>query len=158
MTKTASYRLLWGLMLLLPLTGVLASPLPAAAGEPPATAPAPAVVPAPIPAPSPAGGGMIVVRDPETGALTLPTPEQRRELLPDEFGAALRTDQSLFEEAAPGGGYMIRLDGLLMDYAVAARDASGKLGLACLHEADAAARLVTDGAPAPTVSPEPEEE
>lgn len=155
MTKSVCKRLLWGLPLLLPLVGAATDPLPPIAAEPtPATAPAPAV----SPAATPAGGGLIIARDPETGALTLPTPEQRRELLPDEFGAALRTDQSLFEEAAPGGGYMIRLDGLLMDYAVAARDASGKLGLACLHEADAAARLVTDGAPAPTVSPEPEEE
>ncbi len=155
MTKSMCKRLLWGLPLLLPLAGAAADPLPpTAGGTTPATAPAPAV----SPSASPAGGGLIIARDPETGALTLPTPEQRRELLPDEFGAALRTDQPLFEEAAPGGGYMIRLDGLLMDYVVAARDASGKLGLACVHEADAAARLVTDGAPAPAVSPEPEEE
>jgi hypothetical protein len=163
--KSAGNRLPWGLLLLLPLTGVLVSPLPTNAGEPapaPATAPSPTVVPAPastlIPAPSPAGGGMIVARDPETGALTVPTLEQRRELLPEEFGAALRSDQPLFEEAVPGGGTMIRLDGRLMDYVLAIRDADGKLRVSCVHEADAAARLVADGAATPAVSPAPEEE
>jgi len=159
--KSASNRLPWGLLLLLPLTGVLVSPLPTTAGEPtpaPATAPSPAVVPVLISAPSPAGGGMIVARDPETGALTVPTPEQRYELLPEEFGAALLSDQPLFEETMPGGGIMIRLDGLLMDYVLATRDANGKLSVTCVHEADAAARLVVDGAAAPAVSPEPEEE
>jgi hypothetical protein len=157
-TKLANNRLLWGLLSLLPLTSILVSPLPTTAGEPPATVPSPAVVPALIPAPSPAGGGMIVARDPETGALTLPTPEQRRELLPEEFGAALRSDQPLFEEAVPGGGTMIRLDGRLMDYVLATRDANGKLSITCVHEADAANRLVADGAAAPAFSPEPEEE
>lgn len=159
MTKTTNNLLLWGM--LLPLTGVLFSPLPTTAGEPapaPATAPSPVVVPALSPAPFSAGGGMIVARDPETGALTVPTPEQRRELLPEEFGAALRSDQPLFEEAVPGGGIMIRLDGRLMDYVLATRDANGKLSFSCVHEADAAAHIVADGAAAPAVSPEPEEE
>jgi hypothetical protein len=161
-TKTTSNRLPWDLLLLLlPLTSFLVSPLPATAGEPvpaPATAPSAAVVPVLISAPSPAGGGMIVARDPETGALTVPTPEQRRELLPEEFGAVLRSDQPLFEEAVPGGGTMIRLDGRLMDYVLATRDANGKLSVTCVHEADAAVRLVEGGAAAPAVSPEPEEE
>ena len=159
--KFASNRLPWGLLMLLPLTGVLVSPLPTTAGEStpaPATAPPPAVVSALVPPPSPAGGGMIVARDPETGALTVPTLEQRRELLPEEFGAALLADQPLFEEAVPGGGTMIRLDGLLMDYVLATRDANGKLSVTCVHEADAATRLVADGAANPAVSPEPEEE
>jgi hypothetical protein len=156
-TKTASHRFLWSL-LLLPLAGVLVSPLPTTAGEPPAAAPSPTVVPGLIPAPSPADGGLIVTRDPETGALTAPTPEQRRELLPEEFGAALRSDQPLFEESMPGGGIMIRLDGLLMDYVLATRDANGKLSVTCVHEANAAACLVADGAATPAVSPEPEEE
>lgn len=158
MTKTASNRLLWSLLWLLPLTGVLVSPLPTTAGEPPVTAPSPAVVPVLIPVPSPADGGMIVTRDPETGALTVPTAQQRRELLPAEFGAALLSDQPLFEETMPGGGIMIRLDGLLMDYVLATRDANGKLSVACVHEANTASRLVADGTAAPAVSPEPEEE
>lgn len=161
MTKTASNRFLWGLLLLLPLTDVLVSPLRTTAGEPapaPATAPSPIVVPVLIPSPSPAVGGMIVARDPETGTLTVPTPEQRRELLIEEFGAALRSDQPLFEEAVPGGGTMIRLDGRLMDYVLATRDANGKLSVTCVHEADAAAQIVADGAATPAVSPEPEEE
>lgn len=158
MTRTASDRLLWSLLLLLPLTGVLVSPLPTTAGEPPATAPSPAVVPVLTSAPSPADGGMIVTRDPETGALTVPTPEQRHELLPEEFGAALLSDQPLFEEEMPGGGIMIRLDGLLMDYVLVTRDANGKLSVTCVHEADAAARLVADGSAAPAASPEPGEQ
>ena len=156
--KSASNRLLWGLLPLLLLTGVLVSPLPATAGEPPATAPSPAVVPALIPAPSSAGGGMIVARDPETGALTVPTPEQRHELMIEEYGAALLSDQPLYEEEMPGGGIMIRLDGLIMDFVLATRDAHGKLNVTCVHEADAAARLVANGAAAPAVSPEPEEQ
>jgi hypothetical protein len=58
----------------------------------------------------------------------------------------------------PGGGIMIRLDGLLMDYVLATRDANGKLSVTCVHEANAAACLVADGAATPAVSPEPEEE
>ncbi len=154
----ASNRLLWGLLPLLLVTGILVSPLPATAGEPPETAPAPVVVPASIPAPPSAGGGMIVARDPETGALTVPTLAQRHELMLEEFGAALLSDQPLFEEEMPGGGIMIRLDGLLMDYLLATRDAHGKLNLTCVHEADAAARIVADGAAAPALSPEPEEQ
>lgn len=159
--RTSGKRPLRGLFVLLPLASLLAGPLPAMAGEPaaaPAATPAPAVVPAPSPvqAPTPADGGMVVARDPETGALTLPTPEQRRALLPDQFGAALPSVQPLFEEAAPGGGYMIRLDGLLMDYAFATRDPDGALHLSCVHDADAATRAGAGGAAAPMAAPEPE--
>lgn len=153
--RTSHARLLWGLLLLLPLVGLPTGPLPALADGP---APAAASSPVVVPAPAPAGSGMIVARDPETGALTLPTAEQRRELLTEELGAALRSDQPLFEEPAPGGGVMIRLDDRLMDYLLAIRDASGKLSIACVHEADAAAGLVPGGAAAPVASPEPEEE
>ncbi|MHB8078057.1 MAG: post-PEP-CTERM-1 domain-containing protein [Candidatus Krumholzibacteriia bacterium] len=153
--STSRNRLLWGLFLLLPLAGLTAGPLAARADEPAAAAaPSPTVAPAP----PPAAGGMIVARDPETGALTLPTPEQRRELLPEQFGAALQSVQPLFEEAAPGGGYMIRLDGLLMDYALVTRDANGTLHLSCVHDPAAANRPAPAGAGVPAVSPAPEVE
>jgi len=160
--KPASKGTPRALLLLLPLACAAACPPPATAGDPAAAAPAPAIVAAPTVTPtappSAPAGGMIVARDPETGALTVPSPEQRRELLPEEFGAALLTSQPLFETAAPGGGYMIRLDGLLMDYVVVTRGPDGKPVLTCVHDANAAAALAAGGAAAPAVSPEPEEE
>jgi hypothetical protein len=104
---------------------------------------------------APAQGGMVVGRNPETGELGLPTPEQRRELLAAEMGAAALAGKALFEVALPGAGFRIDLQGLLQDYAVATVGADGKPRFSCLHGADELQRFTAASAQPPASAPEP---
>jgi hypothetical protein len=138
------------LLLLALVTAALAAPAFAESAPLPATpAEAPVV---------PAAAGMMVARDPITGEIGLPSPEQARALLAGEFGAALNTGQALFEEPVAGGGWKVNVDGLLMDYAVTTLGPDGKPRLACAHDAAELARFLAAGAlPAATPQPRPEE-
>jgi hypothetical protein len=116
------------------------------------SAPAPDAASAPLPAP--AQGGMVVGRDPETGEIGLPSPEQRQELAAKEMGAAALAGKALFEVALPGVGFRIDLQGLLQDYAVATVGPDGKPRLSCLHEAADVQRFIAAGARPSSSAPE----
>ena len=150
------------ILLLTLVTAALAAPAFAESAPPPVTPAEAAVVPAAqagaAGAGVPAAAGMIVARDPVTGEIGLPSPEQARALLAGEFGAALNTGQALFEEPVAGGGWKVNVDGLLMDYAVTTLGPDGRPRLACAHDAAELARILAAGAlPAATPQPQPEE-
>jgi hypothetical protein len=85
-----------------------------------ATACAPRAVQTPRPAPaSPAAGAMRVYRDPSTGAFVEPPPGVAAP------GPQRAPAAALTEQAAPGGGQMIRLRGAFRSQMVGRRDASG---------------------------------
>lgn len=80
--------------------------------------------------------GMVVVRDPQTGKLRAPTPDEARALR-----AKTPRDANLAPRALaprPDGARGVRLGEKSMVYEVVTRDADGKLSSQCLHGEQAA--------------------
>lgn len=84
--------------------------------------------------------GMVVARDPQTGTLRAPTPEEARALrakAPKDagIGAAVRTPERL---SRPDGAHGVRLGEKAMVYDVVTRGADGTLNSACVKGEQAA--------------------
>ncbi len=94
--------------------------------------------------------GMVVAVDPETGALVLPTPEQRLRLTPAERTGLLRTSSGLAEQRLPDGSVMVDLQGRFREFTVVQAGPSGVLRLGCVHDQAALRRLLQPAAPVPT--------
>jgi hypothetical protein len=111
---------------------------------PPATRAVPlAFRPAPAAGLPVASAGLRVARDPETGELGTPTPEQLKEL--GVAPAALdHSAEGLEEVHHPDGSVSIDLQGRFMEYSVARVGPDGKPHLDCVHGAKAAERALSD--------------
>ena len=83
-------------------------------------------------APGSAGAaGMVVAIDPETGALTAPTPEQLRELGAAEVAKPGRSNIETYQR--PDGTVIGVLDESFQHYSVVQVGADGKLHSVCVH-------------------------
>jgi hypothetical protein len=101
-----------------------------------------------------AAAGMVVAIDPETGALTLPTPEQMLALTPQERTGLLRTTAGLQAVRLPDGTVMLDLQGRFMEFAVVQLDAQGRPYFRCLDDPAALRRALLECAPAPAPAAE----
>ena len=75
-----------------------------------------------------AQGGYRAFVDPATGRLVSPTPEQARQPLPlsaEEENAFSTSDQGLYQEQLPGGGYKANLQGRFRSSVFATVDPAG---------------------------------
>ncbi|MCC2956325.1 hypothetical protein LK542_11935 [Massilia sp. IC2-477] len=92
---------------------------------------------------SPAQGqGMVVVRDPQTGELRTPTPDEMRTLQPPTAAARMAPVQPKMV-TGPGGRRSVQLGERHMVYSVVNRDSEGKLVEQCVNGHDAAGQAVT---------------
>jgi hypothetical protein len=114
--------------------------------------PATTGIAAPLPsAVAPAGAaGMLIARDPETGALVPPTAEQVRQLTAAERTGLLRTSEGLTEVRFPDGSVMVNLQGRFMEFEVAQRGDDGCPRFFGVNEAASLFALLTGTATAPT--------
>jgi hypothetical protein len=75
---------------------------------------------------------MIVVRDPESGALVAPTPQQVRALMGASSEATSHSDAGLVERAGPGGAVILDLNGRFQEYATLSVGRDGKRHFGCV--------------------------
>ena len=81
--------------------------------------------------PGSTGAGMVVAIDPETGALTAPTPEQRRELGAADAAKPSRSTTETYQ--LPDGTVIGRIDESSDHYSVLQVGADGKVQTVCAH-------------------------
>lgn len=121
-----------------------ASPVLAGESRPPVPVPAPAALPilAPLaPAPAPIVCGLVAFLDPDTGLLTGPISW----LTPPADQAAAAATVLLEEVPMPDGGWMIDLQGTLMESYVLHLDAFGRATAQCVPAAQATAIVAGKG-------------
>ncbi|HVP14202.1 MAG TPA: hypothetical protein VMS88_01585 [Terriglobales bacterium] len=103
--------------------------------------------------------GMIVAIDPETGALVLPTPEQRLALMrsapgsaptPAERAGLMRTSEGLTQQQLPDGTVMVHLQGRFREFTTISIGASGRPTFQCVHDSTALRRILGSRPPTPT--------
>lgn len=99
--------------------------------------------------------GMLIGRDPETGAIGPPSAEQRRILL-SEGAARDRSGSDLEVIRLPDGTRLVHLDDRFMEYSVARRDPGGRIRMGCVAGPEAARRFIGKTPPVP--APRPVEE
>ena len=93
---------------------------------------------APGAAPSPGQAGMRVAIEPETGELTVPSPQQQK-LMEQELQEALsRSDVGLYEEVLPDGTVKVNLQGRFQNASIAVIDDDGNLHTSCAESHDGA--------------------
>jgi len=117
--------------------------------RPPAVSPVRTVAPAVVAAPVGAAG-MIVARDPETGALVLPTAEQVQKLTAAEQTGLMRTSEGLSEVSLPNGAVKLDLQGRFMEYGFVQLDATGCPHFFSVNDEIGLRALLARRAPAPT--------
>ena len=94
---------------------------------------------------------MKIAKDPETGELRLPTPEENQRL---EGRRPAASNKDVKTVVLPDGTEMILHDESHMSYAVARKNADGSVTQTCVHGPDAAkAALAPAPAPPPAVPP-----
>lgn len=104
--------------------------------------------PAPVADAFPPGvGGMVIARDPETGAYGPPTAEQLRALARSAPEAA-RLDE-LIEVHLPGGGVGIHVGNRFQDYSVVRVGSDGRKWYGCVHSDGLHGPACTDSLVAP---------
>jgi hypothetical protein len=111
----------------------------------PANPPAPAVTLAPA-----AAAGMIIVRDPETGALVAPTAEQAWTLSAAERTGLSRSTEGLSEVRFPDGRVKVDLQGRFMEYSVVQLDRAGCPHFLCVNDEAVLRALLARLAPTST--------
>ncbi len=113
-----------------------------------------AIVSAPIAAQAGQGGGMTVSKDPQTGQLRAPTPQEMDELRAKGNAARAKLPHGkaaeMVERHHANGAVSIALDESFMNYSVVTRNADGSLSEECVVGADAAHALVAGKAKKPT--------
>lgn len=128
-------------------------PAPARGTSRPAPKPRRAAIP-PATAVPPAAAGMVVAIDPETGEITMPTPEQMQTLTRQETTGLLRTTAGLQQVRLPDGTVMLDLQGRFLEFAVVQLDAQGRPHFRCLDDPAALRRALLERAPAPAPAAE----
>lgn len=104
--------------------------------------------PDPAPQNVPATGGMIVVRDPESGGFVAPTPQQIRGLMGAAPEAVSHSDVGLVERIGPGGAVGVDLMGRFQEYATITIGPGGKKHFGCVN-GDAMKGAARDSLPMP---------
>jgi hypothetical protein len=101
--------------------------------------------------------GMTVTRDPMTGKLRAPTPEELKALrakAPSQAGLqAVRPSEPMALSRRADGARGVRLGEKTLVYEVVTRGADGKLSSQCVQGHDAAATAVTNAAGSTVASP-----
>jgi len=100
-----------------------------------------------------ARGGMVVARDPETGAFGPPTPEQWQELTAGTSTRAASATVGPVEIRGTDGSFGLDLRGAPQDYATVRVGSDGRLRFGCSHADSASVSL-----PAPASTPTTDEE
>jgi hypothetical protein len=128
------------------------SPRRAASRRPAATRPANPAAPAVAVAPAvPAGAaGMVIVRDPDTGALVAPTAEQAQTLTAAERTGLSRSTEGLSEVRYADGHAKVDLQGRFMEYSVVQLDRAGCPHFLCVNDEAVLRALLARLAPAST--------
>jgi hypothetical protein len=93
--------------------------------------------------------GMRVARDPETGLVTRPTPEQSRALAERTPIAFDHSFVGLTESRLADGTRIVYVGGRFMDDAVASLDSNGVVRIGCVPTRDRAAQASKNAMPAP---------
>jgi len=96
-----------------------------------------------------AAAGMVVGRDPETGRLGMPTPEQLRELSSMSPPDLNFSTEGLVEEHHPDGSVSIDLRGRFQQYSYVRTDAKGRLIFDCTDDYPTVLRAINGSSPAP---------
>ena len=111
----------------------------------------PAVKP---PAASFGSSGMIIARDPETGALVPPSAAQVLRLTAAERNGLLRGSEGLTQVRLADGTVMVDLQGRFMEYSVLRLDLQGRPHFGCVDDERALLGWLTSRPPAPTTPSE----
>ena len=98
---------------------------------------------------APGTAGMVVGRDPETGQLGMPTPEQIAELSSKQAEDLNFSTEGLIEEHHPDGSVSIDLQGRFREFSYARTDARGKLMFDCTDDYASILRAIKSSTPAP---------
>jgi hypothetical protein len=91
--------------------------------------------------------GMVAVRDPQTGQLRAPTPDEMKALAPvRSAGVSPKVPLSSLVVTKPNGARTLRLGELGQVYSVVSRGADGKLAEQCVQGEEAVARALAQAA------------
>jgi hypothetical protein len=111
----------------------------------------PVVPPAAVAPAVPVGAaGMLIARDPDTGALVAPTPEQVRTLTVAERTGLSRSTEGLSEVRFSDGRVKVDLQGRFMEYSVVQLDRAGCPHFLCVNDEAVLRALLARRAPAST--------
>ena len=94
--------------------------------------------------------GMLIARDPETGALAAPTTEQARVLTAVERTGLLRSSEGLSEVHLSDGSVKVDLQGRFMEYSLVQLDPTGCPHFLCVNDETMLRALLARYAPVST--------
>lgn len=100
-------------------------------------------------------GGMVVVRDAQTGQLRAPTAAEAA-ALHSQAGMARKAPAQRVESVGPAGSRKVQLGKSALVYDVVTRDADGKLAEQCVGDASAAHAAMNHPTPAKEIKHETE--
>ncbi len=98
----------------------------------------------------PASAGMVIARDPVTGEITSPTPEQLKALGLEPKAASANPYAGLPIVRQRNGGEGMDVRGRLMEYVVVRKDAAGKVRMDCVPSEKDAKKVMQSNPAAPT--------
>ena len=99
----------------------------------------------------PGMAGMIVVLDPETGAIGMPSARQADALMRTEENMLSRSTEGLTAQYLPDGTVFLDLQGRFQEFSVARIGEDGRVIFECLSNADAVRQALRAPLPRPAV-------